>query len=90
LANGQGWVSAAWGVYGAALLIFGLRLNYHKLRLAALGTLILLVGKLFMIDLAKLEAIWRVLLFIGIGGILLTLSYFFQSLWKKDDTSSDA
>jgi hypothetical protein len=83
LPDGQGYVTIAWGVYAVALLLLGLRLNYHHLRLAALGTLLLVVGKLFLVDLAKLETIWRVLLFICFGGVFLALSYWFQSLWKQ-------
>ncbi len=82
LPNGQGIVTAAWGVYAIGLLIAGLRLNRHQLRQVALVTLLLVVGKLFMVDLAKLETIWRVLLFMGFGGIFLAISYYFQSLWK--------
>ena len=84
LENGQGFVSVAWGVYGAILLIVGLRKNLHTLRLVGLGTLMLVVAKLFVVDLARLETIWRVLLFVGFGGVFLALSYYFPKLWKKD------
>lgn len=82
LTDGQGYVTIAWGIYAVILLIAGLRRNIHKVRLAALVTLFLVVGKLFLVDLAKLETIWRVLLFFGFGGVFLALSYYFQSLWK--------
>jgi uncharacterized membrane protein len=83
LPDGQGYVTIAWGVYAVLLLLLGLRLNYNQLRVAALSTLLLVVGKLFLVDLAKLETIWRVLLFICFGGVFLALSYWFQSLWKQ-------
>ena len=82
--NGQGFVSVAWGVYGAILLIAGLRKNLLALRMVGLGTLMVVVAKLFMVDLARLETIWRVLLFVGFGGVFLLLSYYFPKLWKKD------
>jgi uncharacterized membrane protein len=84
LANGEAWVSVSWGIYGAVLLVLGLRMDINRLRLTALGTLMLLVCKLFLIDLARLETIWRVLLFIGVGGAFLVLSFYFKSLWKGD------
>jgi uncharacterized membrane protein len=84
LNNGDACASVAWGLYGAVLLVLGLRLDINRLRLTALGTLMLLVGKLFLVDLARLETIWRVLLFIGIGGVFLLLSYYFRALWKGD------
>ena len=80
--DGQGYLTIAWGVYGAALLILGLRLNYSRLRQVALGTLMLVVAKLFIVDLAELETIWRVLLFMGFGGVFLLLSYYFPKLWR--------
>lgn len=90
LENGQGFVSVAWGVYGALLLIAGLRRNLHALRLVGLGTLMLVVAKLFLVDLARLETIWRVLLFVGFGGVFLALSYYFPKLWKKDAGVAEA
>jgi len=80
--NGQGYVTIAWGVYGAILLMLGLRLGRARLRQVALGTLILVVAKLFLVDLSELETIWRVLLFMGFGAAFLLLSYYFPKLWK--------
>ena len=81
--DGQGYISVAWGAYGAILLIVGLRRNVHAVRVVGLGTLMLVVAKLFVVDLARLETIWRVLLFVGFGGGFLALSYYFPKLWKK-------
>jgi hypothetical protein len=67
LPAGEAFVSIAWGVYGIGLLVFGLRR----------------VTKLFLVDLSQLEPIWRVLLFMGFGGLFLVLSYYFRALWKK-------
>ncbi len=85
LPNGQGWVSVAWGVYGIILLVIGLQANVARLRVVALATLGLLVGKLFLVDLDKLETIWRVLLFIGVGAAFMALSYYFRALWRSGD-----
>lgn len=82
LPSGQAWVSAAWGVYGIVLLVAGLRLDHAGTRATALATFGLVVVKLFLVDLAALEAIWRVLLFLGFGAAFLALSYYFPSLWK--------
>ena len=82
LENGQGYMSIAWGVYGAILLMVALRRNLTALRWTGLGTLMLVVAKLFIVDLAELETIWRVLLFMGFGAVFLLLSYYFPKLWK--------
>ena len=56
--------------------------------MVAMGTPLLVVGKLFVVDLAEVESIWRILLFLGFGGIFLVLSYYFQNLWKRPSESA--
>lgn len=80
--NGQALVSTAWGVYGAVLLIVGLQWDILRLRRVAIITLLLVVGKLFVVDLANIDVIWRILLFFGFGAVFLFLSYYFKSLWN--------
>jgi hypothetical protein len=82
LPSGDAFVTIAWGLSGAALLVVGLRASFTDLVRLGLGTLFLVVGKLFLWDLAGVEAIWRVLLFLGFGGLFLLLSYYLQSLWR--------
>jgi len=80
LSNGQAIVTVIWGVYGASLLVTGLRRANRSMRTVGLVTLLAVVGKLFIVDLASVPAIWRILLFIGFGGVFLALSYWFMSL----------
>jgi uncharacterized membrane protein len=47
-----------------------------------MATLFLVVGKLFLVDLAGVEAVWRILLFLGFGGLFLVLGYYLQHLWR--------
>jgi hypothetical protein len=82
LPGGDGWVTVAWGLYAVGLLIAGLRLDYAAFIRGGMGMLFIVVGKLFLVDLAEVEAIWRVLLFLGFGGLFLTLSYYLRSLWQ--------
>ena len=89
LEGGQGYVTVAWGIYAVALLVLGIRRNFNQLLAVAMGTLLVVVVKLFLVDLARLEAIWRILLFLGFGGLFLVLSYYFQALWKRPVKSAD-
>ena len=82
LPNGSGYVTIAWGVYAIILVVTALLRGIVPVRSAALGTLILVVGKLFFVDLANVDGIWRILLFLGFGLVFLTLSYYFRSLWE--------
>ena len=83
LDNGLGYITIAWGIYTAIVLILGLRFNLPHFRMAAIATLFLVLGKLLLVDLVMLEPIWRVLLFVGFGGLCLLLSYWTQSLWRS-------
>ena len=82
LPGGDGLVTVAWGLYGAVLLVAGLRFGRAWLFRGALATLLLVVGKLFLVDLAEVDAAWRVPLFLGFGGLFLVLSYCLRSLWR--------
>ncbi|MCA9996337.1 MAG: DUF2339 domain-containing protein [Anaerolineales bacterium] len=88
LDGGQGLVTVAWGVYAIALLLLALRYRLQQIRLIALGTLFLLVGKLFLVDLAALETIWRILLFAGFGGLFLLISYHYRTWLGLGEGSS--
>lgn len=83
ITNGNGYVTISWGVYAIGLAVYGLVRGISPLRGAGVATLMLVVGKLFIVDLARVEAIVRILLFLGFGAVFLTLSYFFRPLWQS-------
>ena len=83
LSNGNGLVTVTWTIYALVLLVAGLRSTERRLIYAALSTLLLVVAKLFLIDLVALDAIWRILLFLSIGGMFLFLSYYLQSWMRR-------
>lgn len=86
--NGQALITVSWGVYSVVLLILGFVRYGRKIRFAGMATIFLVVGKLILIDLAQLEAIWRILLFIGFGAVFLILGYYWQSKWQRGESES--
>jgi len=90
LENGQGYVTICWGVYAIVLLVLGLLNNIRLLRIVSMSTLFVVVAKLFLVDLAHLETIWRILLFLCFGIVFLGIGYYFQSLWRTDGKTGDA
>lgn len=84
LSGGGAYTTIAWGLYGAGLVVAGLRWDCSLSLRAGLATLCLVVGKLFFVDLFWVEPLWRALLFLGFGGLFLLLGYYLQSLWKPD------
>jgi len=81
--QGNALITVTWAVYALLILIAGLRRNEVGLIYGAVGTLLLVVGKLFLVDLGDLEVSWRSLLFIGFGIAFLLLSYYLQSWLKR-------
>ena len=72
--NGELWAySGAWLLYGAALITVGILRADRALRLVALAIIGLVAGKVFLIDMAGLAGLWRVLSFLGLGLALVAL-----------------
>ena len=90
LPSGQAYVNIAWGLCALTLLALGWRTDIDWIRNTGLVTLLVVIAKLFLVDPAKLEAVWRILLFLGFGGLLLLLSYFFPKLWKGEPEPDEA
>jgi uncharacterized membrane protein len=65
--------SGAWMFYGAALMAVGIFRADRALRLAALAIVGLVAGKVFLVDMADLAGLWRVLSFLGLGLSLIAV-----------------
>ena len=70
--------------YGVALLVAGLRYGHRDLRLAALAVVLLAAFKVFLLDLAGLEGLWRAMSFIGLGGSLMGIAYLYRWLMPPE------
>lgn len=68
--------SVVWLLSGLALLAYGIKKSDKSLRLAALVFIALTIGKVFLIDAANLEGLYRVFSFLGLGVSLIGLSVF--------------
>jgi uncharacterized membrane protein len=65
--------SGGWLCYGLALMVLGIRHGERMLRLIALGIIALVSAKVFLVDMAGLTGLWRVLSFLGLGLTLIGL-----------------
>lgn len=85
--------SVMWLLTGLVLLAAGIKLDNLEFRKASLAFIALAVGKVFLVDAAELEGLYRVASFTGLGVSLIGLSYFytkFISDKSKDQAHSDA
>jgi uncharacterized membrane protein len=76
-------LSAFWAALGFGSLVAGLVRDTRPLRLAGLALLGLAVAKVFLVDLAALESIWRVASFLALGLLLLAGAFAYQRMRKE-------
>jgi uncharacterized membrane protein len=74
--------SGAWMAIAVGLMAAGLVRQQRTLRLAALAVMAVVVGKVFLIDMAGLTGLWRVLSFLGLGLTLIGLGRLYGRLAK--------
>ena len=67
----NGGLSVYWSALAFALLVWGLRKQRKVLRLCGIGLFLTVALKIFFIDLAQLEQIWRIVAFAAIGVVML-------------------
>ena len=79
--------SAFFMLYGAILLVLGFVRRSAFLRWQALILLAFSIGKVFTIDVSQLSQGYRILSFLGLGALLLAVSFAYQRDWlnlRKD------
>jgi uncharacterized membrane protein len=75
--------SLAWALFAFGLLVLGIWRRSPAPRYASLALLALTLIKLFLHDLARLEAIYRIGAFIGVALVLLLASFTYQRFLAK-------
>lgn len=76
-------LSVIWTIYGGAMLAIGIIRRNRLLRVMALLLLGLTILKVFLVDLALLEKIYRIISFIVLGAILLVVSFLYQRYRRR-------
>ena len=71
-------LSIGWAVYATVLVVIGLRRRYAPLRYVAFVVFGVTILKVFLVDLAQLNRIYRVLSVIVLGVALLLTSYLYN------------
>lgn len=82
--QGQAFMSLAFGLEGTLVLVAGYLMNRSILQKVGMATLLMVVVKVLLVDLAAVEPIWRVLLLALFGGLFLLLSKFVQGRRRGD------
>jgi uncharacterized membrane protein len=86
-------ISAFLALYGAALLAAGFLRRSAFLRWQALILLLVAIAKTFLYDIRNLSEGYRVVSFLGLGALLMTISFAYQKDWlslRAEPTSTTA
>jgi uncharacterized membrane protein len=73
--------SACFMLFGAALLLIGFARRSPFLRWQALLVLAITIAKVFLVDLTQLTQGYRIVSFLGLGALLLAISFIYQRDW---------
>lgn len=79
------WISIAWAVYAAALVGVGFWKDRATLRWAGLGVFALTVAKVFLVDMAELETVYRIGSFLVLGATLVGASFLYQRARRSSE-----
>jgi len=71
-------LSVTWAAYATILVVVGLRRSLPPLRIFAMVVLAITIVKVFTVDLAQLQRVYRVASVLGLGVMLLLTSYLYQ------------
>ncbi len=74
----QVWISIAWTLSGAAAIALGFARRRRTYRLAGIAVFVLTLAKVFLVDLALLETVYRIGSFLVLGILLVGASFLYQ------------
>lgn len=85
--RGQMWMSGAWALYAAALLVTGFWRQIRPARWAGIGLFLATAAKVLLIDLSRLDTPARVGSFLVLGVLLVGASFLYQRLTREPPAS---
>ncbi len=70
-------LSVLWAIHAAILMVVGIVYRLRYARLLALGGFVVVILKVFLVDIGQLKDLYRIISFISLGAILLIVSFLF-------------
>jgi uncharacterized membrane protein len=80
-------MSVLWAITGFATVIIGFRGKVVALRYLGLALLGITLAKILLVDMAEVKAVWRILSFVVVGGLLLAVSYVYHRHLETKESS---
>ena len=79
----QGCISAVWSCQAITLILLGLIGNLRYRRILGITIFGVVLGKVFLLDMSQIEAVYRILSFVACGILLLAASYLYHNYGKR-------
>ena len=76
-------ISLVWVLYSGGITICGILLNKRYLINSGIFIIILTIFRIFIFDLAKVDALYKLVAFLALGIILMLVSYIYTFNQKK-------
>ncbi len=78
-------ISVLWAAYALGLVLIGILKRYRPIRYLAIAIFAATILKVFFVDLAELDTLYRILSVMGLGVLLLGASYLYQHFLRDAD-----
>jgi len=85
-----GGISILWSLFALAFVLFGIRRNIRGLRYTGLVLFAIVAAKVFLVDLARLDQIYRIVAFIVLGILVLSGSFLYLQYRQTFATTDEA
>jgi uncharacterized membrane protein len=82
-------LSITWSLYALVLVAVGIWRDYRPVRLFAIVIFALTIAKVFLVDIATLDRVYKMLSVMALGVLLLIASYLYQRLNLSTQPPSD-
>ena len=86
----QAALSIYWAILGVAGMVIGTRREHYWIWLTGVGLMVLVVLKLFFVDLGNTGTVARIVSFMGVGALLLVVGYFAPRPPRPGSAAQDA
>jgi len=77
------FISGLWACFAAALMIIGFRFNLYGVRKTSIALFLLTLIKVFLFDMDDMSTPWRILSFMLLGAILISVSFYYHKFKDK-------
>lgn len=77
------FISGLWACFAAALMVIGFIYNKYGVRKTAIALFLLTLIKVFLFDMGDMSTPWRILSFMVLGIIMVTVSFYYHKFKDK-------